>query len=314
MDDIKSKEDAALFALKNYKERLHIALKAAKICVFEVDIINQLYTFFENSEDIFGVPGEVILNDVQLYSKLDAVGYQKAVSEYFSHPDDADVIDQAFKCIFDGASASYQARMRAGGSDYIWCQIHVTPIIENNIPIKMIGVIMDITNQRTNTEKLINALKLDSFTGLYNKKSSIELIRKSLSENSMQEHALVLLDIDGFKSFNDTYGHAVGDNIVRLVADTVKNLFRATDIVGRFGGDEFILFIKNTPSREWLIEKLHKLIRCEEGNYCCTNSIGISMFPQDATEFNLLFEKADRALYQSKLAKGKIAFFSEQNI
>lgn len=314
MNHIKTTEDSELFEVKNYKERLHIALKTAKICVFEVDVINQLYTFFENSEDIFGVPGELILKDVQPYSKLDAIGYQKAVSEYFSHPDDADVIDKAFKCIFDGEPTSYQARMRAGGSDYIWCKIDVTPIIENNRSIKMIGVITDITNQKTNTDKLINALKLDSFTGLYNKKSSIELIRKLLSENSTEEHALILLDIDGFKRFNDTFGHAVGDNIVRLVANTLKGLFRTTDIVGRFGGDEFILFINNNPGREWLTEKLHKLIRCEDGNYSCINSIGVSMFPQDATEFDLLFEKADRALYQSKLGKGKITFSCEQNI
>ncbi|WP_270525814.1 hypothetical protein [Longibaculum muris] len=82
--------------LEDYKIRLDIALKAANVCVFEVDIVNQLYTVFENSEDIFGVPGEKILNDVRKYSQFTPEDYQKAVSLYFSHPDDYEVINQAF--------------------------------------------------------------------------------------------------------------------------------------------------------------------------------------------------------------------------
>ena len=73
--------------LEDYKIWLDITLKAANVCVFEVDIVNQLYTVFENSEDIFGVPGEKILNDVRKYSQFTPEDYQKAVSLYFSHPD-----------------------------------------------------------------------------------------------------------------------------------------------------------------------------------------------------------------------------------
>ena len=70
--------------LEDYKIWLDIALKAANVCVFEVDIVNQLYTVFENSEDIFGVPGEKILNDVRKYSQFTPEDYQKAVSLSFS--------------------------------------------------------------------------------------------------------------------------------------------------------------------------------------------------------------------------------------
>lgn len=121
---------------KEYKERLRIALKAAKICVFEVDLTQQLYTFFENAEDIFGVSGEAILNDVRPFGKLEPAAYQKAVSEYFSHPDDQKVIDKAFQSIFSGQTTTYEARMRAGGSDYLWCKIDVTPILENQVPVR----------------------------------------------------------------------------------------------------------------------------------------------------------------------------------
>ncbi|WP_197082481.1 sensor domain-containing diguanylate cyclase [Rubeoparvulum massiliense] len=313
MNNTKTIKVNYIIEAKKYKERLYIALKAAKICVFEVDLAHQLYTFFENAEDIFGVSGDVILKDVQPYSKLSPSEYQKAVTEYFSHPDDAQVIDEAFQCIFNGKSTTYEARMRAGGSDFIWCKIDVTPINENNIPVKMIGVITDITSMKTKTDTLEKAVKLDNFTGLYNKNHTIDLIVKSLYRNSTQRHALILIDIDNFKKFNDTYGHALGDNIIKLVADTLNRSFRKTDIIGRFGGDEFILLILDIPNIEWLSQKLQQLIKCEGDSYSCTNSIGVSIFPEDATEFDLLFKKADKALYQSKFVKGTYTFFSDFN-
>ena len=303
-------ENYEVLEVEKYKERLHIALKAARICVFEVDLQNQLYTFFENAEDIFGVSGQSILQDVQSFSQMSPTEYQRNVSEYFSHPDDKDVISRAFQCILKGKPTTYQARMKAGGSKFIWCKLDVTPIIENNVPVKMIGVITDISDIKTKTDHLENAAKLDNFTGLFNKSSSVDLIQKKLCRNTEQHHALILLDIDNFKSINDTFGHYTGDNIIKLVSDTLKNNFRKTDIIGRFGGDEFILLIQNIPNLDWLTQKLHKLVRCGAHGLSCTNSIGVSLFPEDGTEFELLFKKADHALYQSKSFKEKYTIYS----
>ena len=89
------------------------------------DLTRQLYTVFENAEVIFGVSGESILNDVQPFHTLSPEDYEKACSEYFSHPGDKDTISDAFHKIFSGKSATYQARMKAGNSQYTWCQIAV---------------------------------------------------------------------------------------------------------------------------------------------------------------------------------------------
>lgn len=175
-----SADNNLLCELSNYKERLHIALKAAKICVFEVDLTKQLYTFFENSEDIFGISGNEILSDVRPYSKLSPSEYQQAVSEYFSHPDDTDIIDMAFKNIFNGKSTTYEARMKAGNTKFIWCKIDVTPIMSHNIPVKMIGVITDISAIKSKTKFLEEQTKLDIFTHLYNKNYSQYMINKIL--------------------------------------------------------------------------------------------------------------------------------------
>lgn len=308
---MRAAQRAAIHEAEKYKERLAVALKAAKICVFEVDLLHQKYTFFENSEDIFGVTGDVILRDVQPYSELEPEAYQRAVSDYFSHEDDFEVIDRAFACIFRGQSTTYEARMRAGGSDYIWCKLDVTPVMENGVPAKMIGVITDISDLKARTENLEKAAQRDGFTGLYNKNVASGMIREILHRNPGQKHALVLTDIDNFKHYNDTYGHANGDKVIKAVAETLEKNFRRTDVVGRFGGDEFILFIRNVPDGAWLAQKLQGLTSCGDGEAHCTNSIGVSVFPDDALEFEGLFQKADEALYEAKNRKQNYTFFSD---
>lgn len=294
-----------------YRQRLNIALKASKICVFEVDIPNQLYTFFENSEDIFGVSGDIILKDVKPYSLLSPKDYQEAVSAYFSHPDDFEVIDKAFQCIFRGEATTYEARMRAGGSDYIWCKLDVTPIVENGVTTKMIGVITDISKMKTRNDDLEKEAHLDDFTGLLNKKYAFSQINELLKNYPDQNHALVLIDIDNFKKCNDTLGHEFGDYIINHVAKNLQNCFRKEDVVGRFGGDEFILFIKDIPNQKWLEEKLSEHTSFEVNQYQGSCSLGIALYPQDHSEFAELFRKADKALYHAKLKKATFVFYEE---
>lgn len=295
---------------KQYKERLSIALKSAHVCIFEVDLTRQLYTFFENAEDIFGVSGQQILDDVQSFSMLSPTEYQEAASSYFSHPDDTVVIDAAFQSVLHGKPATYQARMKAGDSEFVWCKIDVTPILEGGKPVRMVGVITDISEMKEKTDILIQKSRIDGFTGLYNKTYSQKMIRAVLTEKAQQTHALILMDIDNFKAVNDTYGHAGGDALLLDIAARLKHTFRKTDIIGRFGGDEFILLIKNIPSIEYLRPKLSSLLN-HSTDTVYTVSIGAAIFPNNATEFDELFRKADVALYQAKQEKNSYTFYSE---
>lgn len=295
---------------KRYQERFRIALKAAKICVFEVDLTKQLYTFFENSEDIFGVHGDDILRDVQPFSQLSAEDYQKAASNYFTHPDDADVIARAFECILRGTSTTYHARMRARDSRFIWCKVDVTPIVENGIPVRMVGVITDISDIKAKTEILEQRAKIDPFTGLYHKKYCERLIRETLEKKMAQNHALICIDMDNLKQINDTQGHAVGDLALKSMVENLKSAFRTSDIIGRFGGDEFIVLVKNISSITWLESRLAQLL-CENQKNQISASAGIAFYPQDAQNYEDLFQKADKALYYSKKTKGMYTKFSD---
>lgn len=297
--------------LIKYKERFKVALKTAKICVFEVDLTRQLYTFFENSEDIFGVSGESILRDVRQFSQLSPEDYQKAASAYFSHPDDAETIDIAFKKILSGQSATYYARMKAGKTAYTWCKIDVTPIMQNNVPVRMIGIISDVNDMKAKTEILENKIKLDMFTGLYDKKHSEELIKEVLYKEPNKKHGFIIFDIDNFKNINDTYGHAAGDEIIQSVSENLKRIFRNTDIIGRFGGDEFVVLMKDIQDKNLLVSKLEKLLDNSDNSFMVTKSIGAAIFPTDAVDFAGLLKKADEALYKSKQHKNMFTLFSD---
>lgn len=294
-----------------FKERLTIALKAAKICVFEVDLTQQLYTFFENSEAIFGVAGDVILKDVQPYSRLKPEEYRLAVSDYFSHPDDVMVIEKAFRDILSGQPTTYEARMRAGGSNFIWCKLDVTPILDHGRPVKMIGVITNISDMKQRNDILLAKASQDLFTGLYNKQAAITLVENTLSQQKDKSHALVLLDIDRFKNYNDTYGHYEGDKAIKRLADLLKENFRSSDILGRFGGDEFMVLITDISDTAWLCQKMQPVLQFQSDEHTLTTSIGVAIYPEDADGFADLFQKADKAMYASKIKKGTITFFKK---
>lgn len=300
--------------LKNYKDRLSIALKTANICIFEVDIENQLYTFFENSEAIFGISGDKILKDVQAYSKLSPLEYQKAVSEYFSYPDDFKEIEKAFKLILEGKTASYQARMKAGSTEYIWCRIDVTPICKDGVPIKMIGIISNIHEMKQKINILEKTAYLDNFTGLYSKKRFEELVKATLKAKPNNKVALLMIDLDDFKVVNDTFGHIIGDKVLLSVAQNLKKFFRKTDIIARFGGDEFVVLMSNIENLEDIYIKLDKLCYIEDNDYEVTKSIGIAIFPDMADNYEDLLNNADIALYKAKQTKNCYILYNEKEV
>lgn len=292
-----------LLELNQYRNRFSHALKAAHICVFEVDLRGQLYTFFENAEDIFGVPGERILKEVERFRDLPPEKYKRGVSEYFTHPQDWDTVDKAFRSIYAGQPATYQARMKAGNTNYIWCKVDVTPVLEDGIPVRMVGTITDIDKLKLEMEQLEIRATVDAFTGLYSKKYTEELITKTLEEFSEKRHSLMILDLDDFKKLNDTYGHTAGDDVIKAVAVQLKGSVRANDIVGRLGGDEFGVFIKDIHKASELMEIAKRLLKTEGLPFQVTKSIGISVYPRDGYRFRTLYEKADQALYRAKKRK-----------
>lgn len=153
-------------------------------------------------------------------------------------------------------------------------------------------------------ERLIleNASRLDPLTELYNKGAAEALIRSHLESSDPDAcHAFIIIDLDHFKRINDLHGHSYGDKVLKETARRIRQHFRSDDIIGRIGGDEFIAFIKNIPSKEFLIQKLEKLRHIAIPSHSfLTCSMGICLTSNYGFDFASLYEKADIALYHSK--------------
>ncbi len=162
---------------------------------------------------------------------------------------------------------------------------------------------------------LLNDSRRDQLTNMYNRKMAEETIRERLlnaSENELS--AFMILDLDNFKQINDSFGHQAGDDVLVGLANILSSAFRKSDVIGRFGGDEFIIFLDNIGSEEKAVERLNNLydlLEKEEQTGMPTCSIGISML-RGAAEYEHMFRQADVALYQAKTeGKCRFVFFRE---
>jgi len=194
----------------------------------------------------------------------------------------------------------------------------------------LVGVIRDITQRkhvevelrrkaeeliRTNDElrqqenRLLQLAYYDGLTGLPNRDYFETHLHEITSRPLPPERltALLFLDLDGFKSINDTYGHVMGNLLLKAVARRLSGCLRSSDVVARFGGDEFIVLLPAIPSTTDVITVADKLIDAltqpfalEEQTLHITTSIGISIFPQDGNTPRELVEKADSAMYHAK--------------
>lgn len=153
----------------------------------------------------------------------------------------------------------------------------------------------------------------DGLTGIANHRRLQERTEEELKRAQRYEHGLSLIqvDIDNFKLFNDVYGHPVGDRVLQIIAECLRDTARGTDTVGRYGGDEFMLILPETDQHgaAELAERLLAHVACREiviegERLPLSISVGIATFPDDATTKHQLIAHADTAMYESKAAGG----------
>ena len=147
----------------------------------------------------------------------------------------------------------------------------------------------------------------DRLTELYNKIAFEETVRKKLKTMPKGETgAFYIIDMDRFKEANDTYGHQFGDELLKKFSAALKEVFRQSDCLGRFGGDEFVVFIEGSLTRENVENKAKQLVDAARAidagttDFHITISMGIAIYPENGANYDYLFNAADRALYQVK--------------
>lgn len=174
---------------------------------------------------------------------------------------------------------------------------------------RVVGRITDIHEDKLKEQELREKAQTDDLTGWYNKASSRQRIVDALLKSQPDSlHAFMVLDLDNFKLVNDFLGHAQGDAVLAGVSERMKAIFKGADVLGRIGGDEFVIFVRDVGTiadvdivaAGLLAATDVKKISPVGKEIRVTGSIGISLYPYHGTSYEDLFQKADKALYSVK--------------
>ena len=197
--------------------------------------------------------------------------------------------------------------IRCDGST-VWLSLLSRPIQWNGEQVVQVTA-MDITEQQLLRERLEHRANYDGLTNLLNRRAVMELLEKQFAHDRMLDNSLccVLIDFDNFKSINDQYGHHVGDEVLRLFADSCKQSIRKSDFIGRWGGEEFVLVLPSTDIQqavriaERICNNVSRLrVTAENTSVGFSVSMGASYLSFDITSVEQLLTAADKALYHAK--------------
>lgn len=240
--------------------------------------------------------------------------YQEQMHKWgFVHPDDWATFDEFCAAMDRGDEhISYEVRQVSDESAFIWFRYVGIPVYDkDHKPYKIMGKTLDITGEKKNQELLKQKAERDSLTDLYNKAKMRKLVEKHIRQADDTEGAFLIIDIDDFKTINDTCGHLYGDEVLIKIANTILISAGMEDYAGRIGGDEFCVFCRGKNVGQHAVETAERISRMADqiqlSGRRVTLSMGISRYPEDASSYEELYQKADQALYRVKRS-GKNAF------
>ncbi|MGR0185921.1 diguanylate cyclase [Azospirillum aestuarii] len=196
---------------------------------------------------------------------------------------------------------------RADGSSF-WTLFTVNQAVIQGVQVNL-AWIYDYTDRRNMEEALRDMASRDPLTGIYNRRSFMELARSQLARAHRFNEAMsvFVLDVDHFKRINDSYGHATGDDALRMVAGGCQAILREYDILGRLGGEEFVVVLPGATAEESRVvaERVRRhlsrmAIPGPEGRFHLTSSIGISALDGAYDTLEKAIHRADLALYRAK--------------
>lgn len=227
-------------------------------------------------------------------------------------------------------SDQYIAYTRLGMNDWMIC--YVIPVSDAQSSYSFIksyeGIFMSvfcilvlllifyiIHTNRIRNEELRHDAQTDGLTGTLNKRATEARINEILDQMPQEKGTFIILDVDKFKEVNDHYGHAVGDIVLSTLGQTLRNHFRENDIIGRIGGDEFVIYMCKTESKERAVTRIRALADtvknlsfAEMNGQHVTISIGIAFAPEHGNNYMDLYKNADTALYETK-QNGRDGYF-----
>ena len=259
-------------------------------------------------------------NDVFFSNNFNKKFSYRAPSDHFGdsfllkvkvHPEDNDRYHKDLEKLSKGEEfEGNEYRWKNIYGDYIWILMRTATIRDRDGNIaKIVGVIVDIDRAKKSEKLLTERASYDSLTGLYNRESiertidnEIELINVRKSE-----FAILFIDVDDFKIYNDKYSHATGDQVLKFVANTINFVIKGFGTAGRYGGDEFVACVRNVETNDPtrvardILSGLKEGFTSDNGDKLTVNaSIGISIIKDSSLHVDEIIGMADDAMYKIK--------------
>jgi len=241
------------------------------------------------------------------------------------HPEDRDIVDRAYNTSIQDKKAYtivHRLLFKNGRIKYVKEQSE-TSFDDNGNPLISIGTIQDITEQKLLEDKLLKQQKAlkhlathDPLTELPNRALFNDRLMQAskIAKREKGKFALLFLDLDSFKEINDTLGHDVGDEVLKVVAKKLKRAMREEDTLARLGGDEFIIIMRDIVQAkdasllaQKILESVAEPMLIDENTLSVSSSIGISVYPEDSALPENILKYSDLAMYKAK-SKGKNTF------
>ena len=275
--------------LLNFKQSF---IKSIKGLFIYASLEKNLIMFYGNNKDILGYDDQFLIMNTE------------EIKEY--------IRNDYINFLIDGLKNNKEVELKITNKlkKEIWISIKgFTKKDEKDNIIEFEGYIHNINIEKEAKLMLEYITFYDELTGLSNRKHFNKLIKAELNKQSLLESrgALIIVDIDNFKFINDSYGHKCGDFFLEKFSQDLKKIFSFNELLCRFGGDEFIIFVPNILDLKQIKEIINKIMNLLKEPYIINNkkivttaSIGVATFPDDGEESEVLLKNADSAMYIAK--------------
>ncbi len=284
--------------LERTKIELENVFNTIDVCVWSSDFEHkELFQISSACKKIYGYSQEAFKKNPNLWMEV-------------IHPDDIAYVESMQYQLAKGESLKLEYRIIDAHHNIKWVSNSTTPILNESGKItRLNGVVADIQKRRMAEAQLEFMAFNDELTKLPNRRRLEQLLNESISNatESNSKMAVLYFDVDQFKWVNDTLGHTMGDNVLKLIAERIKSVIGEDGIISRIGGDEFIILLQDVKELEnveevaqRVIDEILQPIYIGERSYVLTGSIGISLFPDDTSDADKLITLADRALNEAK--------------
>ena len=308
--DVTDYVQAQATLLKN-EERWKLALESTGDGVWDWHVQSGDEFFSKRLKEMYGYDEHDMLNRADEHDSR-------------THPDDEAKMTRDRQAHFDGLTPIYVNEHRVRCKDGSWKWVLTRGMVisrdAQGLPLRMIGTHTDVTERKRAEALIWQQAHFDTLTGLPNRNMLRDRMAQEIKRSKRDDLQLAVLfiDLDHFKEVNDTLGHNVGDRLLMEAARRIRDSVRESDTVARMGGDEFAVILTELSDASSLERILQKILQALEAVFALNEervfvsaSIGVTLYPGDASEIEDLFKNADQAMYVAKGAgRNRFSFFT----